>query len=334
MRVGWTLQGPSGFFYRYRGRCLETMKCPVVYLARIFFMGEALVQVRQFYVHDHADLQAGHGAVFNAAQEKVARRYAELQVEKLTLRGLDEALRVARLEEEAWPSKASRQSWVYRQNQHKRKERGVPASTQVTASPVVLQEACFASLKVKDCRDVFLSSDNAALWVLPTAIINPARSDGCGGSGYVPFTCRGMSDAVKKVPPGDILAVGVDAKVGQGVRAWRTASIGIFVKGDLRKSTLKRTGNKAVQGLVYTTSFPPLLEARMHEEINDNYCQFFKDSLGFELKHFLSRSCGTDNPDRQGFQSRHRARTQSVFAKCPTHWGFSSSLCQYWSAIS
>ena len=117
MRVEWTFKSPSDLFYRYRGRCLETVKCPVVYLARIFFVGEALVQVRQFHVHDHADLQAAHGAVFNAAQEHVARRYAELQVEKLTLRGLDEAFQVARLEGEAWPSKASRQGWVYRQNQ-------------------------------------------------------------------------------------------------------------------------------------------------------------------------------------------------------------------------
>ena len=141
----WNFKGAEAMFYRYRGRCRETMECPVEYLARVHLQATEPIEVRQFGgQHAHTDQAQGHGSVFSIEQAAVAKRYAESRVEKCTLIGLDDAFKAAGIAVSTLPSKAQRQSWVGRENVKLRKQRGQPASSQTRPSPVALMEATFA----------------------------------------------------------------------------------------------------------------------------------------------------------------------------------------------
>ena len=88
-------------------------------------------------------------------------------------------------------------------------------------------------------EDILRSEDSEALWVLPGSVLQTpvARSS---GDGYVAFTSRGMLETLRLMPPDAPFLIGVDAKVGQSVKAWRTATVCLFVKGELRRTTLVR----------------------------------------------------------------------------------------------
>ena len=252
------------------------MQCPVEYLARVHFQATAPLEVRQFGgQHAHTDQVQGHGGVFNIEQSAVAKRYAASRVEKCTLVGLKDAFRVAGIAAAALPSKAQMQSWVGRENVKLRNQRGQPPSSQTHPSPVALMEATFASWKIEELADVERIGDKLQLLVLPGARMRSARADGKGGEGYIPFTCKGMVEILNDVPASEPFVLGVDAKVGKGPAAWRTASIGLFFKGDCSRSTLKRNREGHIQGLAFTTSFHPIVQSRMHQETNPNFVALF-----------------------------------------------------------
>ena len=280
----WVCKGVELTYFRYRGLCTETQNCPVVYLGRVQFEGEVPVQVRQFGMHSHgmhqeegeSSQQRGQN-IFNDKANAAAAAYSAAELEACTAAGLRKALTAAQIPATDWPEPGAIKNWVNRENRNKRRRTGNDPSP--AAAPTVVSQTSLLQRSLDSIQDIMLCADPQELWVLPGAVLK-SRGVADTGRGYVPFTCRGMIATIAAMPVDEPFILGVDAKVGQTLKAWRTATVGLFVKGELRRTTLKRDSEKnTLLGQAYTTSYQPILQARMHQETKENYVSLLNDFI-------------------------------------------------------
>ena len=280
LRTQWLWKGDATNYYRFRGICVESENCPVTYQARLFWGGDETDEVRQFGDHsEHTGEMMQTGTLLSARQESVANSYQRACLAgRMTLEGLIQHWQAAGLQREAWQDDKAIRNWLYRENKKAKLESGMVQVDSRRPMPVVSFEALVEPFRTTGVDAIWQEADVTRLFVLPQVVItsdDPTRR--IKGRGYVPFTCKGMLLQLLRLEKDVSLVLAVDAKVGRGNAAWRTASIGFYKKSELAKTTLTRRDHKSLQMRAYTTSFCPVLQARMHQETNENWSAMFND---------------------------------------------------------
>jgi hypothetical protein len=282
-------KGTETSYYRLDGHCKESAQCPVRFLARIYLSEPPEIEIKMFHgPHQHSRGDAvAYGHIFSAAELVVARRYRETCVGRLSVDGLSSALAHAGKQDfmQLPNYQKSLRQWISRENKKKDREAGaVPVRS---ALPSVAELECnIDRFRIRTLADIRQQEHDTCLCVLPGSVLTETR-------GYIPFTCKGMMALLQSYKH-EQLILGVDAKVGKGSGAWRIATIGLYVKDELVRSSLRRfDGGRRVRCLSYTTTFRPLLQALMHHESTPNYRDFFNDFLdlcafvlGISREHF------------------------------------------------
>ena len=171
-----------------------------------------------------------------------------------------------------------------RENAKRRKTVGM-VPPRAAPPRVVEMEVNFESFRIHALADISHTEYNTDLRILPHPLVTHDR-------GFVAFTCRAMASCLTLADSEDFL-LAVDAKVGKGPRAWRIATIGFLGKTGLRRTNIKRWNGFRVQGLAYTTSFMPVLQALINEETTENYIALYNlfldlgsHILGISRDHF------------------------------------------------
>ena len=92
---------------------------------------------------------------------------------------------------------------------------------------------------------------------------------------------RGMMEALHKCKDPDRLIVGVDAKVSEGTKAWRTATACLYYKDHLAETTLTKFSNgKVLLIQAFPTSARLIFQARINQESDDTWSFFLRDLVG------------------------------------------------------
>ena len=279
-RTQWLWKATEKSYYRYHGKCAESQNCSVTYQARVPFRQEEQDQVRQFGQHSpHTGEIMRHGRLLSAEQQEVAEAYQQARAEgQMKLRGLLEHWKAKGLHKLPHQKDKDLRNWIVRENQKALQQKGLPKLDATKPIPVVIFDASLELWRVAGIEGVWNQSDMARLCVLPgMSLTSGAKKSGRVVRGYVPFTCKGMLSQLQRWEPAQPLVLAADAKVGQGTNAWRTATIGFLKKDGLRKTTFSRISGKRYQMMAYTTTFCPILQARMHQETNENWRDMFRD---------------------------------------------------------
>ena len=283
LRIKWHCKGVEAGSLRYEGHCAETRTCPGKYLARIVCGETVDVDVRLVQEHaEHRGAEIGYGSIFTAAQQIAADGYvATCSAGAVHLKGLKHAFQLAKLSSEGYPEDSVLSSWVSRQNRAKQEQVLPGILPSAPTAPVLLLESALAPYKVGDVADVLDVADPRQLCVLPRASFQSTQGvQRQTQRGYIPFTCQGMLAKLKQLRKGAPLAFSVDAKVGKGALAWRTATGGFLTKGELADTTFRdyQSGQRVhCQG--YTTKLEVFMQARMHQETNENWESMLRDML-------------------------------------------------------
>ena len=281
IRTTWVLKASEKTYYRLEGQCVEAKCCSVKYWGRIYHSEPFAVEIRQTGEHSHAGQELGYGNIFSAKQAKVAERYLRSTVAGTYRVGaLMNAFRTAGIDTAELPESTRMWNWIIRQSRQANGNASAPRSMSQRAPVVASLQAGLAPFKMLSWQAVLEEDDMAKLCVLPTMAVHSAEALGTQhGTGYIPFLCRGMLESLRRWQSNMPIALSVDAKVSKGQHAWRTATIGLLHKSELRRTSLTRgaEGQGRVQMMAYPSSFVPLLQARVHQETKENYRMLMRD---------------------------------------------------------